>query len=1445
MTQRIPVRTGLPGVLIGAVITLALCLGGLAAPAQAAMLSIGDPVLALGFDGDLADDAATPNPVTVRGADAATGVSYVPGVGPDDDQAVKLSGRTYLDLGTSAALQPAELSLSFWLKPDTAMAGEEVITWNKQAYNSDGWYLSSESDSVPLALSVGPGGAQPYKLRVSASDRAAFFPVGQWTHVAVTYSSASKQATFYRNGLRVPSVVANGVGGASTGVITGSESLPKTIGFNGPQYNGAYLRAALDEFLLFDGVATTEDIVTLYEQTGREIDREDVAQADLQDVTVPDVARAALSLPGAGSRGSQITWTSSDEDVIAPDGTVTPPEVGEDDVVVTLTASARFLDGEAVTRTYEVTVPAPREALSDSGLDVLLTDDYLSNATAKEHEYLLSLDSDKFLHWFYRTAGLTPPTAEGYAGWENGNVGGNFRGHAFGHYMSALSMSYASTDDPATRQQLHERIVDAVEGLAEVQDAYDGTSRAGYLGPFRDTALDAVEGRGSSDDPVIVPYYNLHKVLAGLLDVDKYVDDETGDLALEVAEGFGEYLHGRVSTLEDTSVMLRTEYGGMNDALYELYLRSGGNPHFKRAAEAWDEVSLFRQLAAGTDVLAGRHANTTIPKLIGALKRYTVFSQNPDLYEQLSEQERADLPMYLTAAQNFWQIVVDDHTYATGANSQSEHFHGAETLYQYATQMGGVGNPQTAETCNEYNMLKLSRELFKLTQDVRYAHYYENTFTNTIVSSQNPDTGMVTYFQAMAPGYNKLYSMPFTDFWCCLGTGMENFSKLGDSLYYKGSDGVWVTMFWSSTFEHADANMRVVQEANLPNDDTVRFTVEAIEGDALGENSTLRLMVPDWIVGEPQLQVNGAEVTPEVKRGFVVLDDLADGDVVEYTMPMEVRVVETPDNPDFFALKYGPTLLSAGLGTSNLDRYSPVGIGVRVPVLDEQAQQIVLVDDTSVAAWKDDVTEHVVRVDDTPDGQVQFALRDTIDGGDLRFTPHYRRHGERYGLYFSYEIKDSAASQQRILTAKRALRDSELTIDSLMTFDNNNSEAAKNLQQEDSEVGTFNGNTFRHSNGGWFSYDLDVDPDAAENVLGVRLYSGDSARTWDVYIDGQKLKTERPDTGAGENVFYWQNDVIPPAHTADGTVTVRFQSTGGWVGGVFGVRTARPQVYDTDARLAGLSADVGTLTPAFSPDTDAYTLTVPAGTSRVALDADPRTPSGLVYFGDVLVDDTRPRTVDLAEDGPTTVTIRSTAQDHETSRTTTVTIEEGAALAAPEATTRPRVTGLARVGRVLRSSTGAWDVPGVRTTRQWLVDGRAVRGETGATYRVLPRDAGKRISVRVRATAPDRPTGEAVSAATAQVQRASTVTRVTAPRTVKAGRIAVVTVRVSAAGVTPQGQVQVRDRGRVVRTVTLRDGRVVVRLPMRGTGRHVIAVSYRGSPWATRSSDATTVRVVR
>lgn len=1274
---------------VAALLGAALVLTGWAPVATAADAGLGTPVLDLRFEGDVVDGSPSAHPVTVRGhaGSTTTNIGYVAGVA-EGAQALELGGNTYLDLGSSTDLQPEDLTLSFWLRPSGKVTGEQVVSWNKGAYNTDGWYLSSESDTSPLALSIGPATGQPYKVRVASADRASFLPADQWTHLVVTYDAATKDVAFYRNGEQVPATVASPLGsGGATGVLGSSPTLPKTIGFNGPSYNGAYLKAGLDEYRLYDGVATLADVVGLYEESGRVIDREAIAQQDADGISLPERATVALVLAAKGSRGSAVTWTSSAPKIVGTDGTVTRPGEGEDDAEVTLTATARYLDGKPVTREFRVVVPAfvSMDPLENSGLpSVLLSDDFLNNAASKEQDYLLSLSSEKFLYEFYKVAGLEPTTPQGYGGWERSNAV-NFRGHAFGHYMSALAMSWSGTQDGATKEALEAEIVAAVDGLERVQDAYGQAhpDSAGYVSAFRESILDKVQGTGSSDENVIVPWYNLHKVLAGLLDVAEYVDGPTGDKAREIATGFGLYVSGRVAQLPSNDVLLRTEYGGMNESLYELFDLTG-DVRIKDAAEAFDEVTLFRQLAAGQDVLAGKHANTTIPKLIGALKRYTVFTQNPEYYELLTPQEKDELPMYLAAAENFFDIVVDHHTYVTGANSQSEHFHGADSLFDRAANQGTRANAETSETCNEYNMLKLSRELFRLSKDVRYADYYENTFINTILASQNPETGTTTYFNPMAPGYHKVFNLPFTEFWCCTGTGMENFSKLGDSIYFTGQGSVWVNMFFGSTFEHAEQNLTLTQTANLPNEDTVRFTVGALDGGAVAAGTTLRLRVPGWIAGAPGLVVNGVQVTPTVSRGYVVLADVRAGDEIEYTMPMEVTLHSTADNKSFVAFKYGPVVLSAGLGTYDQGGSVGTGILVRIPTFDPNAQTTITTAGMDAATWTDRLAENVVRIEDSAAGDVQFVLKNTSDAGDLVYAPHTSRWNERYGIYMNLEEPDGQAAQDRILRAKQEERAKDLTIDSLTSFDNNNFENEKNLRSSSSGVGVFSGRQYRDAQaGGWFSYDLVIDPTADKNYLGATYYSGDRGRSFDVYVDDVRLKTVTvtdqaankdgqgfyvdsteiparflqigPDTryktdSSGNLVLDEQGDKIP-------VVTVRFQSRGGLVGGLFGVRTDRSAVFDATPELSGLTFDTGDLTPVFSPTHKEYELRVAPGTQAVSLDADPHLPSGLVKVDGVLVDDTLERRVALAADGgPTTVEITSVAQDHTTATTYTVRI---------------------------------------------------------------------------------------------------------------------------------------------------------------------------------------------
>lgn len=1217
-------------------------------------------VLNLSFDGSLKDSGGAHGVTMGRGAE-----NYAEGI---KGQGLSLDGKSYVKLGTEADLQPENLTLSFWLKPNKDMGnGEQLISWNKNEWYTDGWYLSMENGNRPLTLSVGPAATngQPYRVSVDG-NRAAFFPTGEWTHVAVTYDKETKEICFYRNGTKCKTSITYGTSETATGVLGSDVSMEKSIGYNGPKYNGAYLDAVIDEYQLFNDVATQEEVIGLYEESGQTFDKEGVAQADLDALNIPSEVQNNMMLPSNGSSGSDITWKSSNEDVISADGKVTRPEIGEENVTVTLTASASYAGGKEVTKEFKVTVIAKKEvkAEPDSIMgSVVLQDDWLANAAEKESEYLLSLDSEKFLYEWYRLAGLEPTTESGYDGWERSS-GNNFRGHAFGHYMSATSQAYLSSSGE-TKEKLKAEITEAVNGLAACQSAYGAAhpESAGYVSPFPEEWLQRVDGvplagtKIQSGDNLIVPYYNLHKMVAGLLDVTKNVDDpELKSTALSVAEGFGEYLYNRFSMLTDKNQMLRTEYGGMNEALYELYNLTG-NDHFKTAAEYFDETALFEQLAANQDVLNGKHANTTVPKLTGAVKRYTVLTENEEYYNALSQGEKDSLNMYLEAAKNFWDITIDHHTYVTGGNSQSEHFHEADKIGYDATK-SEYDASTTCETCNTYNMLKLSKALYHVTGDKKYMDYFERTYTNAILPSQNPETGTTMYFQPMAPGYNKVFNRPFDEFWCCTGTGMENFSKLGDNIYQLNEDGVSVHMFWASELNRDGIHIK--QIANMPNEDTVTFEVKEAKA-----GTVLRLRKPDWLAGEAVIKVNDKKADLQEENGYFKVT-VKSGDKVTYQMPMQMVAYPMPDKPNLIAFKYGPIVLSAKLTTNNIEASNPNGILVRVGTFDPKAQTVITTQNMSPDEWLTNLNENMVRMEDGENGEIQFALKNVDSESEtLVYSPHYMRYKERYGIYMYMEEPDSQASQDRILANKQVIRDQEMSIDYLDSFDANNSEAAKNQQGENTQVGSHLGKTYRDGKtNGWFSYDMKIDPNAEHNYLNCVFFSGDRGRKFDIMVDGTVLDGPYDYSDApSANEFYTHTVEIPKEiidNAKNGKVTVRFQSRpeyNSFVGGLFGIRTSTSAEYDTDASLEALSFDTGKLTEGFASEKTEYVLEVPMDTESVNMLATPKMESGLVYVGGILIDDKHPRKIGLTGD-ETVVSITTKAQDHVTAKDYQVTIRK-------------------------------------------------------------------------------------------------------------------------------------------------------------------------------------------
>lgn len=1366
--------------------TVALAVGGLvvAAPlgATAAPLSIdAAKVLDLRFEGNLTDASANAAAVSMQKGQEAYGAGI-------NGQAFALNGSNAIRLGTSAYLQPENLTASFWFKPNGTMANEQVFAWSKVAYNTDGWYLSSESANTPIALSIGPSSGQPYKVQVNA-PRAEFFPAGEWTHLVVTYDKATKNVAFYRNGVRQTSTVAYAATGAATGVLGSESTSVKTLGYNGPQYNGSHANGLLDDYTLYNAVASIEDVVALTTQNNPAFDPAVVAQAAIDAVSLPASTTASFALPTEAANGTKLTWVSSNSDVIdIENGQALVARPESQAVTVTLVASGSYGGGTPVSKNFEVTVqPTGAAAASiyveSTELDeVLLEDPYLVNGNDKMIDYLLTLEPERFLVGFFNQAGLQT-SAQPYGGWER-TSGTRFQGHFFGHYITALSQAYETTTDATKKAQLLTKLTTAVDGLAQAQTAYAvaNPTNAGYVSPFPASYLP------NGADGLLVPFYNLHKVLAGLLDAYEHAPSAVSAKALSVASKFGTWVRDWASRQANPSSMLNTEYGGMNEALYELYSITE-DPAHKRAAEYFDETSLFTQLAAGTDVLNGKHANTTIPKLIGALKRYTVFTDNPHLYDTLTTAEKNDLEMYRLAAQNFWQMVVDDHTYANGGNSQSEHFHAAETLYQYATNgtTSGYGENSTSEGCNEYNMLKLTRALFQVNPDVKYADFYESTYINTILASQNPETGMMTYFQPMAAGYAKVFGRPTDEFWCDHGTATESFTKLADSIYFTKGSSIYVNQFRSSVLTSTEHNLRLRQTADVPAQSSVTYSVESIDGAALVEGTTLRLRVPSWIAGAPTLTVNGQarDAAALTTAGYIVLPVTA-GDQIAYTIPAEVSVNDETENKDWVAFTYGPVLLATEMNRTNVDADYVAGVLVRMSVADKSVNNNVVVADSD--AWKAGIADNLVRVADGPDANgtqtMRFTLRNTDAASSaLTFRPYYNLYDARYATYMNLVEPDSAQAQALIRKDKEQLRISETTLDSLVSFDNNNSEADKSYEFNKSGVGVWLGQGYRdgeRATDAYFQYDMIVDPALPKNYLGVRYFGGDNGRTFDVYVNDVLLKNERITNAGGASSWYVQYDEIPTSilngiAAADSykrdqggnyvldedgekipVVTVRFQGNGSsYVGGVYGVYTASKTSFANKADVSALTFEEGSLSPQLTDGVRTYTATVAEDATTATFDVDPATPSGLIFVGDVLIDDTLPRTVALDHgSSPTVLTLTSTAQDHTTSATYRIEIVR----AAPKLQVAATATTRCVAGKVVLVVTAKnnSDVP----------VGLALTSSYGSKD-FAPIAAGKSTSVSFTTRAASLPAGAASVKATGTVNGAATSITVEAPYAAK------------------------------------------------------------------------------
>lgn len=738
--------------------------------------------------------------------------------------------------------------------------------------------------------------------------------------------------------------------------------------------------------------------------------------------------------------------------------------------------------------------------------DVRLLDGPFKHAMMKDAEYLLRLDPDRLLSGFRKEAGLKPK-AEAYGGWESMTIAG----HSLGHYLSACALMSAATGDARFR----ERVNYIIGELDECQRANGN----GYVAAipngkkiFQEISTGDIRVQPFDLNGGWVPWYTLHKLFAGLLDAHRYLQSTK---ALAIAVKLADFSDATVAKLNEEQFqrMLGCEHGGMNDVLAELYARTG-NEKYLQLSRRFHHKAVLEPLAHQEDRLQGLHANTQIPKLIGLARRYELTLDPDDK----------------TAAEFFWQRVVHHQTYVNGGNSDRERFGPPDKLNDRLSQ-------DTSETCNTYNMLKLTRHLFEWHATAEYADYYERALYNHILASQDPDDGMVCYYVPMRAGSKKLYSKPFDDFWCCVGTGMENHAKYGEAIYFHNADALWVNLFIPSELNWRTKGVSLRQETRYPESDKVAFTIKAQRPS----NFSLRLRYPGWATKGVSVAVNGRPETVTAKPGsFIeIRRTWKTGDHVELTLPMSLRLETMPDNPQRVAVLYGPAVLAGDLGADD----ETTGV-ILEPAL--------MTDDRQPSDWLKPVANE----------PLTFRTTSTGKPNDVTLYPFYRMHHKRYAVYWDLlndqQWATREANYKKELERVRKLE--ALTIDFVQPGETK-IESEHNLQGERMDSGENQGRKWRHARvGGWLAFDFNMASNTPVSLVISYWGSETGPRTFDILVDGarvatQSLQNDKP----GE--FFDVTYAIPEDLTrGKNKITIRFSGQpGNMAGGFYGVRLIRQE----------------------------------------------------------------------------------------------------------------------------------------------------------------------------------------------------------------------------------------------------------------------------------------------
>lgn len=716
-------------------------------------------------------------------------------------------------------------------------------------------------------------------------------------------------------------------------------------------------------------------------------------------------------------------------------------------------------------------IPAKVEPFSVN--DVKLTQSDFKHAEDMDIRYLLGIDPDRLLAPYLKEAGLTPK-AQNYTNWENTGLDG----HIGGHYLSALSYMYASTGNAEIKGRLDyfiselKRCADA-NGNGYISGVPDGKKKWKEIseGNIRASSFGLNDGW--------VPLYNIHKIFAGLRDA--YLLTGNKD-AKQMFINLTAWMYDLTKGLSDDQLqrMLDSEHGGLNETFADAAAISG-DERFMQLAKRFSHKKVLDPLLRGEDRLTGMHANTQIPKVIG--------------YKRIADIEGND--QWDRAAQFFWKTVVDNRSITIGGNSVREHFHPADDFSSMLT------SEQGPETCNTYNMLRLTKMLYETSADTHYMDYYERALYNHILSTVNPIQGGFVYFTPMRSGHYRVYSQPQTSFWCCVGSGMENHARYGEMIYsHGGADNLYVNLFIPS--ELTWGKTLITQTNRFPAEEATTITVNPKKPAEF----TIRVRIPEWTdASKMQPTVNGQPVEAKAEGGYLAISrKWAKGDKLHVQLPMSLRAVSLPDKSDNYSFMYGPIVLASSLGKQEqLGLFADDSRGGHIA----GGRQLPLQDMPVLVADKNNLMANITKVEGRP---MTFRLTGTVPEkyAEMTLVPFSSLHECRYMVYWPVVSQQDWQAKQEEIARAEAERQAieQATVDKVICGEQQ-PESDHFVKMERVRNGDFNGRHWRMAEkGGWFSYDMRTNSQTVKKLQ--VICSGNDRSDASVQVNGKEVGIINP-----------------------------------------------------------------------------------------------------------------------------------------------------------------------------------------------------------------------------------------------------------------------------------------------------------------------------------------------